>query len=86
MKGYCRNDADCPFAHGVPDLHGMLIAPTLPAPTLSACLPPLAPPSLAPPTPTPQRAPPPAPVRPNYGQAGQFLLSIFRNLEQVFPE
>jgi hypothetical protein len=30
--------------------------------------------------------PPPAPVKPNFGQAGSFLLSIFRNLEQVFPE
>ena len=29
---------------------------------------------------------PPVPVRPDYGQAGQFLLSILKNLEQVFPE
>lgn len=29
---------------------------------------------------------PVTPVRPDYGQAGQFLLSIFKNLEQVFPE
>ena len=27
-----------------------------------------------------------APVSPDYGQAGQFLESIFKNLEQVFPD
>lgn len=56
MKGYCRNDTNCPFAHGYRDLHGMLVASNAP------------------------------PVRPDYGQAGQFLLSILKNLEQVFPE
>jgi hypothetical protein len=29
---------------------------------------------------------PVAPVRPDYGQAGQFLMSILKNLEQVFPD
>jgi len=61
MKGYCRNDTECPFAHGHRDLHGMLITSTAPAPVS-------------------------APVRPDYGQAGQFLMSILKNLEQVFPE
>lgn len=73
MKGYCRNDTDCPFAHGVPDLHGMVVTPTMPPPI----------PSMPMPSPTPILAPPPPPpqpVRPNYGQAGTFLLSIFRNL------
>lgn len=77
MKGYCRNDTDCPFAHGVPDLHGMVVAPTLPIPS-PLPLHTQTPPILVPPQ-------PPAPVRPNYGQAGPFLLSILRNLEQVFP-
>jgi hypothetical protein len=72
MKGYCRNDTECPFAHGSVDLHGMVVTPTLPVPQ---------PPQLLPP---PQISPP-APVKPNFGQAGSFLLSIFRNLEQVFP-
>lgn len=62
MRGYCRNDTNCPFAHGPRDLHGMLVASSAP---------------IAPPTP---------PQRPDYGQAGQFLLSILKNLEQVFPE
>lgn len=62
MRGYCRNDTNCPFAHGSRDLHGMLVASNAP---------------IAPPTPPP---------RPDYGQAGQFLLSILKNLEQVFPE
>ena len=61
MKGYCRNDTQCPFAHGSADLHGMVVTSSLPVA-------------------------PPAPVKPNFGQAGTFLLSIFRNLEQVFPE
>lgn len=30
--------------------------------------------------------PPPAPPITDYGQAGQFLLSILKNLEQVFPD
>lgn len=55
MRGYCRNDERCPFAHGANDLHGMVIAST-------------------------------APIKPDYGQAGEFLFSIFRNLEQVFPD
>ena len=63
MKGYCRNDTQCPFAHGSADLHGMLVTSSAPVP-----------PS------------PPAPPKTNFGQAGSFLLSIFRNLEQVFPE
>lgn len=61
MKGYCRNDTQCPFAHGPRDLHGLLIT-----------------------TPTPP-IPPPPPPRPDYGQAGQFLMSILKNLAQVFP-
>lgn len=68
MKGYCRNDKDCPFAHGAIDLHGMVVTSNAPIP------PPIAPP-------VPQMA-----VKPDYGQAGQFLMSILRNLEQVFPE
>ena len=56
MKGYCRNDTDCQFAHGRADVHGMVITSSAPV------------------------------ARPDYGQAGQFLLSIFKNLEQVFPD
>lgn len=56
MKGYCRNDTNCPFAHGSRDLHGMLVTSNAP------------------------------PERPDYGQAGQFLLSILKNMEQVFPD
>ena len=63
MKGYCRNDTNCPFAHGPRDLHGMLIASNAPVPP-----------------------PAPVPVLPDYGQAGQFLMSILKNLEQVFPD
>jgi hypothetical protein len=25
MKGYCRNDDQCPFAHGSTDLQGMVV-------------------------------------------------------------
>jgi len=25
MNGYCRNDTQCPFAHGAADLHSMII-------------------------------------------------------------
>lgn len=49
MKGYCRNDEQCPFAHGPADLHNMIIISK-------------------------------APIKPDYGQAGQFLFSILRNL------
>jgi hypothetical protein len=56
MKGYCRNDTQCPFAHGSGDLHGMLVTSKNPIP------------------------PPPIAVRPDYGQAGQFLMSILKNL------
>ena len=56
MKGYCRNDTNCQFAHGRGDLHGMVITSNEPV------------------------------ARPDYGQAGQFLESIFKNLEQVFPD
>ena len=61
MKGYCRNDTECPFAHGAADFHAMVVKSSAPT------------------------APPPAPVapvapRPDFEQAGQFLLSILRNL------
>lgn len=26
MNGYCRNDTQCPFAHGAGDLHSMVVA------------------------------------------------------------
>ena len=26
MNGYCRNDKQCPFAHGAGDLHSMIVA------------------------------------------------------------
>ena len=69
MKGYCRNDANCPFAHGTQDVHSMLVTATGPTPA-----------------PPPPPAMPPPPPQPDYRQAGQFLLSILKNLEQVFPE
>ena len=59
MKGYCRNDSNCQFAHGHRDIHGMVITSS---------------------------APVQIPARPDYGQAGQFLNSILKNLEQVFPD
>lgn len=58
MKGYCRHDEGCPFAHGPTDLHGMVVASQTPVVV----------------------------AKPDYGQAGEFLFSILRNLEQVFPE
>lgn len=61
-KGYCRNDTNCPFAHGSRDVHGLVVATSAP----------IRPP--APPEPT------------DYGQAGKFLLSILKNLSQVFPD
>ena len=30
MKGYCRNESSCQFAHGSRDLHGMVIASSAP--------------------------------------------------------
>ena len=61
MRGYCRSDTNCQFAHGSRDIHGMLVASSAPIA-------------------------PVAPVAPDYGQAGQFLHSIFKNLQQVFPD
>jgi hypothetical protein len=64
MKGYCRSDRNCPFAHGPTELQGLLVTSSQPLPP----------------------PPPPIAIQPSMTQGGQFLLSILRNLEQVFPE
>lgn len=30
MKGYCRNDTQCPFAHGATDFHAMVVTSSVP--------------------------------------------------------
>lgn len=32
MKGYCRNDTQCPFAHGATDFHAMVVTSIAPVP------------------------------------------------------
>ncbi len=54
MNGYCRNDLNCPFAHGAIDMHGMVVASTAPMQPMQPIV----------------AINPPKPVKPDYGQAG----------------
>ncbi len=78
MQGYCRNDTSCPFAHGNVDLHGMLI--TSQNPSQPAQVPQPVPVAQPPPPQQVPQAQQNQQPQPDYGQAGQFLLSILRNL------
>jgi len=55
MKGYCRNDDKCPYAHGVADFHAMVVTSSVPIAPL--------------PMPMPMPVPPVA-AKPDFSQAG----------------